>query len=66
MAPKNKKEKAQADEEYEELLHVRRVIIDRLSRFEQFLFSNTNNSQVFQIEIRLKSIEDDFHEFDRV
>jgi len=70
MAAKGKKGKAHSDEtvddEFRELLHIRKVIIERLSRFEQYLLTNTEITQLYQLEIRLKSIEDDFQEFDPI
>lgn len=46
--------------EFLKLLHVCRVIVERLSRFEQYIFENKDCQQAFQLEIRLKSVEEDF------
>ena len=47
-----------AEDEYLEFEHVRNVICERLDRFEQFL--NTRRDEIFQVEIQLKSAEEDF------
>lgn len=52
--------------EINELLHARTVICERLERFELFLDSSSENIDIFQLEIRLKSVEEDFSEFDKV
>lgn len=69
---KNKSKQSQDDLEHEtlvqseilELKHARHVICSRLSRFCDYL--DNDQGDVFQIEIRLKSVEDDFSEFDRI
>lgn len=52
--------------EINELLHARTVICERLERFELFLNNSSENIDIFQLEIRLKSVEEDFSEFDKV
>lgn len=61
---KTKKEVAREDNEISELNHARKVICARLERFAQFL--HDNKEDIFQIEIRLKSVEEDFSEFDKI
>ncbi|XP_050303785.1 uncharacterized protein LOC126741423 [Anthonomus grandis grandis] len=52
-----------------ELKHARKVITDRLNRFVEFLYQEREkdilNLDEFQIECRLKSVEEDFSEFDK-
>ncbi|XP_066260795.1 uncharacterized protein [Euwallacea similis] len=52
--------------EFRELSYARRVLVERLSRFEQYLLDNTDARETFACEIRLKDLEDDFREFDKV
>ncbi|XP_066261328.1 uncharacterized protein [Euwallacea similis] len=46
--------------------HQARVLVERLSRFEQYLLDNTDAKETFACEIRLKNVEDDLREFDKV
>lgn len=55
---KTNPEKQEMENERRELVHAREVICDRLARFISFLKNKPDN--VFQIEIRLKSVEEDF------
>lgn len=55
---------SESGEEVLELKHARRVICDRLDRFRHFL--DVRHDEIFQIEIRLKSVEEDFSEFDKI
>lgn len=74
MATKKKSKSKQSQDDFEhetlvqseilELKHARHVICSRLSRFCDYL--DNDQGDVFQIEIRLKSVEDDFSEFDRI
>lgn len=64
MTKPKKNSKDSREEESFELSHARQVIIERLERFKIFL--NGRNLDNFQIEARLKSVEDDFSEFDRI
>ena len=52
------------ENEHLELQHAREVICDRLDRFKQFL--DVRRDEIFQIEIRLKSVQEDFSEFDKI
>ncbi|XP_066253850.1 uncharacterized protein [Euwallacea similis] len=52
--------------EFRELSYARRVLVERLSRFEQYLLDNTDAKETFACEIRLKNVEDDLREFDKV
>jgi len=61
---KTNPEKQEMENERRELVHAREVICDRLARFISFLKNEPDN--VFQIEIRLKSVEEDFCEYDRI
>lgn len=51
-------------DEIRENMYARKVICDRLARFERYL--NSNDIDIFELESRLKSVEDDFQEFDRI
>lgn len=58
-------------EEKLEFMHARKVISARLSRFCQFIehqkkLENISDIDVFQLESRLKSVEEDFCEFDKI
>ncbi|XP_066258254.1 uncharacterized protein [Euwallacea similis] len=52
--------------EFRELSYARKVLVERLSRFEQYLLDNTDAKEIFACEIRLKNVEDDLREFDKV
>lgn len=58
------------DSEFKELWHEREVIIERLDRFITFLENESSKSieniDKFQIECRLKSVEENFSEFDKI
>lgn len=60
---KKSKDEKGIDDEMSELVHIREVVSARLERFNQYLDKSDVNS--IQLEVRLKSIEDDFAEFDR-
>lgn len=69
MPRKNKSSNRENDidsneSEVREFAHARQVICERLERFETFL--NSKIDDIFQVEIRLKSIEEDFSEFDKI
>ncbi|XP_066157628.1 uncharacterized protein, partial [Euwallacea fornicatus] len=52
--------------EFRELSYARTVLIKRLSRFEQYLTDSIDVNDTISCEIRLKSIEKDLEEFDRI
>ncbi|XP_066261208.1 uncharacterized protein [Euwallacea similis] len=54
------------NDEFRELLHARRILTKRLSRFEQYLRENRDIQETVQLEIRLKNVEEDYNQFDKV
>lgn len=52
------------ENEVAEFQHARNVICERLERFKQFL--DTKRDEIFQIEVRLKSVEEDFSAFNKI
>ncbi|XP_030762930.1 uncharacterized protein LOC115887601 [Sitophilus oryzae] len=74
--PRNKSSKTNSnsnsnDDEKSELIHARKVISAHLSRFSQFLkiqedIENILDVDVFQIESRLKIVEEDMSKFNRI
>ncbi|XP_066261262.1 uncharacterized protein [Euwallacea similis] len=54
------------NDEFRELLHARRILTKRLSRFEQYLRDNRDIQETVQLEIRLKIVEEDYNQFDKV
>lgn len=67
--PKASGSKSATQNEFLELKHTRKVICNRLSRFSTFLQTQDAKSfetvDVYQVETRLKSVEEDFLDFDR-
>ncbi|XP_066259137.1 uncharacterized protein [Euwallacea similis] len=49
--------------EFRELLHKREVLIGNLSYFERYILENKNTNEIFQLKVRLESVEEDFSQF---
>ncbi|XP_066252670.1 uncharacterized protein [Euwallacea similis] len=49
--------------EFRELLHKREVLIGNLSHFKRYILENKNTNEIFQLKVRLESVEEDFSQF---